>query len=81
MSKEFFSIFLVVVVHPYVSCDIVLENSKCEPVNKRRLKPEYDFIERGKPPKGTFICKLTIESFDYVAETEARTKREAQPGI
>ena len=29
--------------------------------NQRRLKPEYDFIERGKPPKGTFICKLKIE--------------------
>ena len=46
--------------------------------NQRRLKPEYEFIERGKPPKGTFICRLSIESFDYVAETEARTKREAQ---
>jgi hypothetical protein len=28
--------------------------------------------------KGTFICKLSIDGFDYVAETEARTKREAQ---
>lgn len=49
--------------------------------NQRRLKPEYEFIERGKPPKGTFICKLKIESFDYVAECEARTKREAQADV
>jgi len=46
--------------------------------NQRRLKPEYDFIERGKPPKGTFICKLKIEGFNYIADCEARTKREAQ---
>ncbi|CBY35283.1 unnamed protein product, partial [Oikopleura dioica] len=49
--------------------------------NQRRLKPEYEFIERGKPPKGTFICKLKIESFDYIAECEARTKREAQADV
>ena len=46
--------------------------------NQRRLKPEYEFIERGKPPKGTFICKLKIDGFPYVADCEARTKREAQ---
>ena len=46
--------------------------------NQRRLKPDYEFIERGKPPKGTFICKLKIEGFPYVADCEARTKREAQ---
>ena len=34
--------------------------------------------KRGKPPKGTFICKLKIEGFNYIADCEARTKREAQ---
>lgn len=46
--------------------------------NQRHVTPEFDYKEDGNRHKKTFICTLTIGGLDFLCESDAKSKKDAQ---
>jgi len=47
---------------------------------KQGIKPEYVYESDGKPPRVMYSCKMSIPGYDFIAQNQAKSKKDAQTG-